>query len=117
MKRYAFVVIAMAGAVVLAQRPSQEPQQQPPAQQEQGRGRGRGMTPEQREALAKQEALEKETPVLQYETKELPLVVPNHTIGKVPMPTCAPQVTEKLPDLAMRSAMMDDVTLSISMPP
>src|SRR5579871_3224737 len=78
MKRYVIGIIALAGAVAFAQRPSQEPQQT--QQQEQGRGRGRGMTPEQREALAKQEALEKETPVLQYDAKELPLVVPNHTI-------------------------------------
>ena len=83
MKRYVIGFIALAGAVAFAQRPSQEPQQgQPPAQQEQGRGRGRGMTPEQREALAKQEALEKETPILPYEAKELPLVVPGHTIGE-----------------------------------
>jgi YVTN family beta-propeller protein len=83
MKRYVIGIVALAGAVAFAQRPSQEPQQgQQPAQQEQGRGRGRGMTPEQREALAKQEALEKETPVLQYEAKELPLVVPGHTIGE-----------------------------------
>src|SRR5262249_42600089 len=83
MKRYVIGIIALASAVAFAQRPSEEPQRgQPPAQQEQGRGRGRGLTPEQREALAKQEALEKETPVLQYDTKELPLVVPNHTIGE-----------------------------------
>ena len=81
MKRYVFVAIALAGAVAFAQR-GQEPQQQPQQQEQQGRGRGRGMTPEQREALAKQEALEKDTPQLPYDTKELALVVPNHTIGE-----------------------------------
>src|SRR5712692_2191625 len=43
--------------------------------------------------------------------------VPYQTIGKVPMPTCAVKATEKLPCLAMLSAMMADVTLSISRPP
>src|SRR5581483_7269657 len=77
MKRYVIGIVALAGAVAFAQRPSQEPQQgQQPSQQEQGPGRGRAMTPEQREAL------EKDTPVLQYDAKELPLVVPNHTIGE-----------------------------------
>ena len=38
-------------------------------------------------------------------------------MGSVPMPTCAPKVTEKMPDFAMRSAMMADDTLSSSMPP
>ncbi|HWW84660.1 MAG TPA: peptidyl-alpha-hydroxyglycine alpha-amidating lyase family protein [Vicinamibacterales bacterium] len=85
MKRYVFILIALAGAVTFAQRATQDSQTPPSAQgQEQVRGRGgRGaMTPEQREALAKQEALEKDLPQLQYDTKELPLVVPNHTIGE-----------------------------------
>ena len=38
-------------------------------------------------------------------------------MGSVPMPVCAPQVVLKPAYFAMRSAMMADVTLSISRPP
>ncbi len=43
--------------------------------------------------------------------------VPYQTSGRVPMPVCAEKATEKLPCLAMFSAMMAEVCLSISRPP
>ena len=44
--------------------------------------RGAGPSPEQRAALAKQDALEKATPQLQVTEEVLNLVVPGHTIGE-----------------------------------
>ena len=70
MKRYFIVLLLLTCAGFYAQ-------QIPQAQEG-----GRGISPEQRAALDKQDALEKATPQLQITEEVLNLSVPGHTIGE-----------------------------------